>query len=301
MGGRLEISVFATAEDQSGARAAARRASQRVEAWASRLTRFSPASDLCRLNADADAIEDRAAVAATQIRPTLAAVLGWAATASERSGRVVDVTMLNERLAAESGGTFIPAGDGAWSVEPFGRSTLVSRPSRVRFDLDGVAKGWIADRAADLLDAWTGAAVDADGDISLRAGPGVEWRIAVDDPRAGDRPPLAVLRFTGGDNWSRSAGVATSGTSVHRWMRDGGRPAHHLIDPRTGRPAGTDVLQATVVAETAREAEMLAKTAVILGSQAALPFLSSSAARAAILLTEWDELLALPGIEKWLA
>ena len=64
-------------------------------------------------------------------------------------------------------------------------------------------------------------------------------------------------------------GLATSGTSVHRWTIDG-RSSHHLIDPRTGRPARTDLVQATVLAGSAREAEAIAKTAVIVGSEAAL-------------------------------
>jgi thiamine biosynthesis lipoprotein len=292
MGGRLEVSVLAPPSARRMALGATRRTAQRVEAWASRLTRFCETSDLCRLNA----VE----AASSAVRPTLGAVLGWAATASERSGRVVDVTMLDARLAAESGEIGTPADLGTWSVELDGRAALVTRPPGVRFDLGGVAKGWIADRAADLLGAWSGAAVDADGDISMRAGPGVEWHVAVVDPRADDRPPLVTLRVVGGDGWTQSTGVATSGTSVHRWADIAGRPAHHLIDPRTGRPAETDVVQATVVAATAREAEMLAKTAIILGSTASLPFLFSSSARAAILLLASGDLLALPGIEKWL-
>jgi FAD:protein FMN transferase len=95
--------------------------------------------------------------------------------------------------------------------------------------------------------------------------------------------------------------VATSGTSVHRWQLADGRATHHLIDRRTGRSAATDVVQATVVAPTAREAEMLAKSAVILGARGAYPFLTRSSAFAAILLLECGDLVATPGTEKWLA
>jgi thiamine biosynthesis lipoprotein len=41
--------------------------------------------------------------------------------------------------------------------------------------------------------------------------------------------------------------------------------AHHLIDPRTGRPADTPILSATVVAGTATEAEAGAKAVLLLG------------------------------------
>jgi FAD:protein FMN transferase len=62
----------------------------------------------------------------------------------------------------------------------------------------------------------------------------------------------------------RDAGVATSGIGRRSWLADG-RPAHHLLDPATGRPAFTGVVQATAVAPTALEAEVRAKAAVLSG------------------------------------
>ena len=94
--------------------------------------------------------------------------------------------------------------------------------------------------------------------------------------------------------------VATSGTSVHRWTV-AGRPSHHLIDPRTGRPARTDLVQATVLARSAREAEAIAKTAVIVGSEAALERLDRRGVHAAILLTERGEVLLTPSTLGWLS
>ena len=63
----------------------------------------------------------------------------------------------------------------------------------------------------------------------------------------------------------------------------------------------TDLIQATVVAPTAREAEVLAKSAVILGSMAGFRLLQESAANAAILLTASGETISLPGTGAWLA
>ncbi len=64
-------------------------------------------------------------------------------------------------------------------------------------------------------------------------------------------------------------GVATSGISRRSWLDARGRPAHHLLDPATGRPAFTGVVQATALAPTALEAEVLAKAAVLSGPDAA--------------------------------
>lgn len=296
MGGFLEVAITVEPERRAAAAEAARRAAQRVEAWASRLTRFSADSDLSALNASSES--------EVSVRPTLAAALRWAEDAHRRSHGVVDATMLDQRLAAESGAELAPDSVRDWRVAAAaaGRAAVVEKRSDFRFDLDGVAKGWIADRAADLLHGWPGVAVDADGDISFHADAGVEWLVAVADPRLeDDSEPLATLRLPGGDGWSRSYGVATSGTSIHRWQLSDGRTTHHLIDRRTGRPADTDVVQATVIAPSAREAEMLAKSAVILGARAAYPFLTTSSALAAILLLECDDLVATPGTERWLA
>lgn len=296
MGGRLEIAIATDSARRAAAELAARRAVQRVDAWASRLTRFSDTSDLSNLNSRSERT--------IALRPTLAATLRWAAVAHERSDGIVDATLLDARIAAERG-TSIPAvDDRCWTIRPAGRLAILDRAAGVRFDLDGLAKGWLADRAAALLSEWPGVAVDADGDIALRAAEDVEWHVDVADPRSADtsaRATLATLRLRGGASWTQSYGVATSGTSVHRWALDHGRPTHHLIDPRTQRPAHTDVVQATVVAPTASEAEVIAKTAVILGSVEALGYFGRSAALAAILLLESGELACLPGIETWLA
>src|ERR1019366_3637570 len=50
-------------------------------------------------------------------------------------------------------------------------------------------------------------------------------------------------------------------------------PAHHLLDPGTGRPAFTGGVQATALAPTATEAEILAKAAVLSGPERALSWL----------------------------
>ena len=301
MGGTLTVAVNHGMADSSAALASARQAAGRVNAWADRLTRFASTSDLSQLNSSPDAC--------VAIRPTLASVLDWAATASHRTDGIVDPTLLDARLAAQAGGSceqLAPGKDderATWNLRPAGRAALVERPRGMRFDLDGLAKGWIADRAADMLACWPGVAVAADGDVAISAGPGVEWSIGVEDPRPQEpaKPLLATLRVRGGCSWSTRFGVATSGTSIHRWQLADGRASHHLIDPRTGRWADTDVIQATVVAPSAREAEVIAKTAVILGSRDALGFLARSAAHAAIVLLESGEVCCLPGIESWLA
>ena len=295
MGGQLSIAISAENERSDEALADAARCGSRVNAWATRLTRFSDGSELSRLNASPSP--------EVQVGPTLRAVLDWARTSGERTNGIVDAALLDARLGAESGTTSARR-DSVWRIDARGRVGIVARQPGVKLDLDGFAKGWLADRAADLLSVWPGVAVDADGDIAIRADVDVEWLIDVADPRSDAGPgaaPLATLKISGGSGWTRCYGVATSGTSVHRWHHADGREMHHLIDPRTGRSAATDIIQATVVAPTAREAEVIAKTAVILGSHEALRYLSRSAAHTSLLLLESGDLACLPGVDRWLA
>lgn len=169
------------------------------------------------------------------------------------------------------------------------------------FDLDGVGKGWIADRALALLGRYPAAMVDADGDVAWRrgddAGPLSDWAVGIADPRMATAD-LAIIAPP--PDAAAALGIATSGTSVHRWHRDSGW-AHHLIDPRSGRPAETDVVQATVVAGDALTAESLAKAVVISGSDDGLRLLEQAGVHAAFLLLESGEFVAPVGAERWLA
>jgi thiamine biosynthesis lipoprotein len=307
MGGRLVVRVTTQPARAGEAARDAEIAARRVRVWASILTRHDAASQLMRLNAD-----PRPDVS---VRPTLAAALAWAAEAAEWTGGLVDPTLLDERLAAEAatpgsahGGEHDPdleRRDRSWSLARLSaapdrwRGSLVSRRPGLRLDLDGVGKGWLADRALGLFGRHTGAIVDADGDVAVRLAPGERIEVGVADPRTAGMS-LAVLALQAPATNQATWGVGTSGTSVHRWRTASGE-AHHLIDPRTGRPAVTDVVQATVIAATARTAETLAKTAVILGSFHALDVLEDLGASGAVLLLSDGRSLALPSTTRFLA
>jgi thiamine biosynthesis lipoprotein len=292
MGGRLVIHLEPHDRTHGPDEAAGdgRRMIVRIDRWATRLSRHSETSDLSILNAD-----PRAKVG---VRPTLAAALLAGLVAADASEGFTDITLLDARLAAEgAGGRRVgaaPSRIGDWRLVSRRRgAAIIERPAGLRFDLGGVGKGWLADRALRLLADWPNAMVDADGDLAFSCGPGKYWEIGVDDPRTPDTQ-LAVLRFkvAAGDAPARW-GVATSGTSIHRWTVDG-TTSHHLIDPRTGQPAVTDIVQATIVDSSALRAEALAKAAVIAGRDASLALLDRAHVRGAVLLTTSGEVLALP-------
>lgn len=303
MGGQLRAHVNFTTElsaaQRSDVDSMLRDLVARVNVWAAIATRHQP-SQLTVLNAD----ERNPA----PIGPTLAALFSWAADAFAITDGLVDIGLLIQRIAAEESDDRPPAPivDRAWSVDlrirHVGGSNIlaggsIERPRGMKFDLDGVGKGWIADRAADLLvrrldaatakgatPAWNSCFVDGDGDIALRHRGGAGTTVVIEVPREANAA-IGTLFVRGNE-----CGVATSGTGVHQW---GGR--HHLIDPRTGAPSASGIAQATVVAESARVAEAWAK-AIVIGGAAAIRRAESSGALTIVAVDDAGTVVTAPAI-----
>ncbi|HEU5015072.1 MAG TPA: FAD:protein FMN transferase [Roseiflexaceae bacterium] len=259
---------------------------ERFAAWEQQLSRFLPDSELNALN--------RRAGAWTPVSDTLWHVLRAALHAAEASAGLVTPTLLTALEAAGYDQSFeqVRAADRlatthmsrpqpyAWrAIRLDAARRTVWLPHGMRLDLGGIAKGWAAEQAADWLSADGPALVDAGGDIVV-SGPradGSAWPIGIADPRQpGAQFGLLMIH---------SGGVATSGRDYRRWQRNA-RWQHHIIDPRTNRPAITDVLSASVIAPTLRQAEMAAKVVFILGSHAGLLWIEAQPTLAGLLVCE---------------
>jgi thiamine biosynthesis lipoprotein len=236
------------------------------------LTRFAE-SPVTRLNRDGYLSDPP---------PELLGALGWAVAACELTDGLVtpligrSLEWHGYRQTWREGAPWrAPHGEPP-AVPPISGLTSSEReivlPPGAAIDLGGTAKTWAVERVAALLDARyagvqraaaqqqaaaqqrvtgeqraTGAempdlVIDAGGDVLVRSaakteldllGAAEEWHI--------DLPP---------GTW----GVATSSLTVRAW-----HGAHHLIDPRTRRPARGRWTQATVVARTLRHAELATK------------------------------------------
>ena len=304
MGGHLGIRVTLTDTlNESGERVLRNVMQQigaRVDTWAALLTRHH-ASQLTRLN--------EASGSAVRVGPTMAALLSWSSDAWEATGGLVNIAMLDERLAAETGTpTRGQAMSRDWRLElthwrhedhAHLRGGLLHRPEGLHFDLDGVGKGWIADRAAALLarildtkvrageiPEWSSCFVDGDGDIAIQNRGGAETEVRIEIPRASEST-IGAIRVSGA-----SAGIATSGTGVHHW---GGR--HHIIDPQTGAPADSGIAQATVVTESAREAEAWAKS-IVIGGAALIRRAEAAGVRRIVAVQTNGKIISAPALER---
>ncbi len=240
-----------------------------------RLSRFDPRSDISRVNRQAGQ-----PVRVTRLTRQLVAE---ALAAAHATGGLFDPTVLRAvqaagydrdfALLAEAGAvaTDAPPAERARfrAVEIDQAAGTVRVPAGAGLDLGGIAKGWLADAAVRRLRRYGAALADLGGDIAVAGEPpdGQAWEVEVADPW--ERPqPLGVLRLRPG-----MAGVATSGVLRRRWRTPSG-PQHHIIDPRTGRPASGDLVQVTVVAPSAAAAEVAATAALLLGRDRAAEVLS---------------------------
>jgi thiamine biosynthesis lipoprotein len=130
----------------------------------------------------------------------------------------------------------------------------------VRLDSGGIAKGLFGDVLAVTLGTHRSFAVAAAGDV--RFGGTARWRRPVQVASPFDRSILHTFELVEG-------AAATSGISKRSWIGRDGHPAHHLLDPSTGKPAFTGVVQATALAPTGVEAEALSKAALLSGEDEA--------------------------------
>ncbi|MET7985200.1 MULTISPECIES: FAD:protein FMN transferase [unclassified Streptomyces] len=155
-----------------------------------------------------------------------------------------------------------------------------------QLDPTGIVKGWAAERAALHLAAAgaSGVSVNGGGDVQLSGvpGPNRPWRVGVSDPlRPGSL--AAVISAAGVDELA----VATSGTAER---------GAHIVDPRTGKSAVTDLLAVTVVGPRLTWADAWATAAFAMGSRAGLDWLESLPDVEALLITAGNEVRCTGGL-----
>jgi FAD:protein FMN transferase len=206
-------------------------------------SRFRVDSELNRVNASEHPF--------VAVSPLFAQGLSTALIAAARTQGLVDPTLGGaieaigyDRDFDELRDDDRAAGDarpGSWrSLRLLG--SLVFRLPGTTLDLNGVVKAMAVDDALDLIDG--PGFVSAGGDIAVCG----EATVGLPD---------------GGLLALRHGGLATSGTTRRRWRR-GGEVRHHLLDPRTGRPASSRWQEVTVAGPTCVHADVAAKAAFLL-------------------------------------
>lgn len=268
--------VFVDGRGPAGApQEAVAAATDQLLRWHDQFSRFKPASELVSLNRDP---RERVPVS-----PIMARFVQAVLDTAKLTGGLVDGTLLDQIEEAGYTSDHLRASlalplalalapprrpaeahpAGAWrEVEVDHDAGAVVRPPGLHLDGGGIVKGLLADVLGEELTGHAGFAVDCEGD--LRVG-GNRFELTFEVAAPFGEGVLHELRVSGG-------AVATSGITKRSWL-DRGRSAHHLLDPATGRPAYTGIVQVTALAPTALEGEALAKAALLSGPDGAAGWL----------------------------
>ncbi|MEH1130009.1 FAD:protein FMN transferase [Micromonospora sp. CPCC 206061] len=254
-----------------------------LEAVDAAYSRFRPDSEIMRLP------HGRAA----PVSPLLAGALRAALRAADATDGLVDPTVGQALVDLGYDRDFAkitPSGDGFtpkpapgwWRVRMEGDSVIV--PHGVLLDLGSTGKAYAADRAAAAIfeALGCGVLVSLGGDLAT-AGPapgpaapgpsgaptksprgasegGGRWLVSVGDDHQNAGPGDPVVSV-------RSGGLATSSVTRRAWRR-GGRPVHHIVDPRTGDVPAAVWRTVTVAARSCVDANAAATAAVVRGDGA---------------------------------
>ncbi|HVB22910.1 MAG TPA: FAD:protein FMN transferase [Ktedonobacteraceae bacterium] len=237
--------------------------------WEQTLSRFLPESELSRLNAQAGV--------SVVVSDLLYKVLTTALDAAQATQGLYDPAMLDQLVRLGYDRTFddLPLvcytplfpgepGGGWRGIRVDADRQRVTLPVGVKLDFGGIAKGMAVDAALEelLQNGINTALVNAGGDLAVLGLPpdAEHWPIAV--PGKEQHWTIPILR----------GAVATSGIAHRQWWQ-GNKLQHHLIDPRTGQSAQSDLWSVTVVTDRCEQAEVAAKVAFILGSRKGAEFL----------------------------
>ena len=248
--------------DPEPVRAALQAAVAEVDA---QMSTWKPESDLMRLNAAAPG-------AWVPVPARLLAVLGLGLEIGRASEGAFDIAMGDAvtawgfgpeaadpaRIRAAMAGPRWPAAD---ALEIDVAAARVRKHAPLRLDLNGIAKGYGADRLIEVLAGFGLRAALAGIDGEMRATglrpDGTPWTIAVEAPDPERRAPHAILAL-------ENAAVATSGDYRH-WVEVRGRRLSHSMDPRRGAPLIDAPASVTVVARTCAEADAWATALMVMG------------------------------------
>ena len=246
-------------------------AKTRLAAIETRWTRFSPTSELSRLN-------DKAG-RTVMVSPDTYRLIDHAVAAWSRTGGRFDPTMLDALSSLGYDRNFTdmicPTGSAVTRRSPGSVAAIdllpginaVTMPAGVKLDPGGIGKGLAADIiVAELLSRGaTSVMVNLGGDLRVAGIPpdgALNWSISVADPFDAAGELLRVEIPAGA--------VATSSRLERQWVDSQGNKLHHLLDPSTSRPIANDIASVTVIAGEAWWAEALTKAVFTAGVEAGL-------------------------------
>lgn len=229
-----------------------------------KMNRFDPDSELNRINTFAGTGE-------IKISPDMMNVLVAADRANRLSGGAFDPTVGPAMKLWSRTPTRLPTQDEISSIRILvgWNNVIINTPRQsittsagVSLDLDGIAKGYSADKALDVLRRMgiPAALVNAGGDVACYSSVGYPpWKVGISDPTRAVGKPILTLQIANG-------ALATSGAAWRYW-ETGGKKYPRIIDPATLLPPENPPVSASAYAENDTDADAWATAAIVLGEK----------------------------------
>lgn len=268
----VEMRVVAGEERLEAADAAISRAQAAMQELIDVINTWDPASQAAQINA-------QAGQAPVKIDPRLMEVLERSQKISAASGGAFDVTFFPLGLAwnvrsehftlptpaqVEAARALVNWRDLVLAPQ---EGTAFLKRAGMRIELGAIAKGAAVDVAVAALRAsgFPDALVRASGDTFCAGSKGGDpWIVGIQHPRGAHGQLLGKVAL-------KNQAITTSG-DYEKMKVVNGKRYHHIVDPRTGRPAEL-AISATVVGPQAETADALATAVLLLGPREGLEFL----------------------------
>ena len=158
-------------------------------------------------------------------------------------------------------------------------------------DLGGIGKGYASQQIADIFRAYdvTSAVVSLGGNVYVCGSKpdGSAWNVGVQDPAASGYAAIVALT---------DCFAVTSGGYQRYFEAADGTVYQHILDPRTGRPADSDLLSVTVISGDGTAADAYSTALYVMGEQEAVSFWRAHGGFELILITADGRLLYTPGL-----
>lgn len=166
---------------------------------------------------------------------------------------------------------------------------VLHKKAGTQLDFGGIAKGYAGDAALDTLARMgaTAALVNLGGNVQFfgKKPDGSAWTIGIKNPWTGE--PACSLKMSA----ESTTAVITSGGYERYFTGDDGNRYSHIFDPRTGRPAQTDLESVTVICEKGVYADALSTALFVMGKTAAIEFWQKTMAEESAQENQFDFIL----------
>lgn len=291
------IEQKAAASDSNECEAICQKTSELIKQLEQKMSYFIPQSFISRLNSSSGE-------AAIKMDPDTFYVLKSAGKYYEMSDGAFDITVapltalwrdcINQKnLPSENViQSLLPAVSGAGIVLD-GKAGSARIGMYQSVDLGGIGKGYAADM---VLKAYkdlgvTSAFINLGGNVHTLGKKinGEPWMIGLQNPRSTRGDFIAALAIS-----DKSA--VTSG-DYEKYFESESRRFHHIVDPKTGYPARTDLISATVLSGSSMEADALSTAVFVSGLERGMELIKKTPGAEGVVITKDKKVFITKGLK----